>query len=91
MSLVAFPLLIYPIFRLGKKIKKLATSSQEAMADLNTILSETIQGVRIIKGFSREGYEEERFKWGIKQMKEMFPNSPSFEQMLKWKKTYGNL
>ncbi len=58
---VIFPLIVFPVLKIGKRIKKLATRSQESMADLNTILVETIGGVRIVKGFSREEHEIKRF------------------------------
>ncbi len=58
-----FPLLGYPISRIGKKLRKLATRTQESMADINTILLETISGVRVVKAFCTEDHEVKRF-WG---------------------------
>jgi len=57
-----FPLLAYPISRIGKKLRKLATRSQESMADINTILLETISGVKVVKAFSTEDHEIKRFR-----------------------------
>ncbi len=62
LTLVVFPAIIYPIVRVGRKLKKLSRTTQERMADLNIILSETISGVRIVKGFSQESAEVGRFK-----------------------------
>lgn len=45
---------------IGRQLKGYMRNSQEILADLNTLLSETIQGVRIIKGFSRQDHEIER-------------------------------
>ncbi|MDP3143518.1 MAG: ABC transporter ATP-binding protein, partial [Candidatus Omnitrophota bacterium] len=36
-------------------------STQEKMADINSLLIETITGVRVVKAFSMEDYETERF------------------------------
>jgi subfamily B ATP-binding cassette protein MsbA len=59
MTLV-FPVMGIFVYRIGKKMKQLVKTSQEVTADLLVLLSETIQGVRIIKGFNREDHEVER-------------------------------
>jgi subfamily B ATP-binding cassette protein MsbA len=60
-SLIVFPLTIYPISTFGKKIRKVTTSSQITMGTLTTLLQETISGTRIVKAFSMEKYENKRF------------------------------
>lgn len=59
--LVVFPINAWLIHVIGKTVKKQSIQSQEAMADLNSILVETNQGVSIVKAFSRERHEIERF------------------------------
>ncbi len=59
--LVVFPLNALLIYTIGKTIKKQSIYSQESMADLNSILVETNQGVAIVKAFSRENHEIDRF------------------------------
>lgn len=59
---VIFPLVIFPVVRIGKKIKKLSIEVQRKMADLNSVLAETIPGAYIVKVFCREDYEINRFK-----------------------------
>ena len=61
-SFVLFPVIIFPVMRVGKKLKKLSERSQEKMADLNSILAETISGAKLVKAFCRQDYEIERFK-----------------------------
>lgn len=58
---VVFPAVVYPVMRIGKKIKQLTRKTQEKMADINTILSESIQGIKLIKAFGTEEYEVARF------------------------------
>jgi len=60
-SFVIFPLIIFPVIKLGKRIKKFSIQTQKSMADLNSQLAETIQGAYIVKVFCREGYEYKRF------------------------------
>ncbi len=59
---VAVPLIAVPMSQLGRKLRKLAKSSQERMADINTLLLETISGVKVVKACGAEGYEIDRFK-----------------------------
>jgi subfamily B ATP-binding cassette protein MsbA len=60
-AMVVFPLTIYPIIKFGKKMRKVATSTQITMGALTSILQETISGTRIVKAFCMEKYENERF------------------------------
>ncbi|MEE9910664.1 MAG: lipid A export permease/ATP-binding protein MsbA [Deltaproteobacteria bacterium] len=60
-GMIVFPLTIYPISRLGKKMRKITTSSQVTMGTLNSLLQETIAGTRIVKAFGMEKYEGRRF------------------------------
>ncbi len=60
--LLVFPLLGYPISRLGKRLKKIAKVYQEKLADITTHLIETISGVFLIKASNTEKYEVDRFQ-----------------------------
>ncbi len=48
--------------RIGKKLRKISKGTQETMADINSHLLETISGIRLVKAFSTEKYEIDRFK-----------------------------
>jgi subfamily B ATP-binding cassette protein MsbA len=71
MSLVAFvalPLLGYPMVRLGKRLRRASTASQEHMGHVTSILGEAIGGVRVVQGFSMERYEIGRFRAALDRM-----------------------
>jgi len=57
-----FPAVFIPVSKIGKRIKKFSREVQNKMADLNSLLTETIQGAYIVKVFCRENYEIKRFK-----------------------------
>ncbi len=86
-SFVVFPLIVFPVIVLGKRIKKFSIYTQRKMADLNSQLAETIQGVYIVKVFGRESYEYNRFrdvnqqyyKFILKSIKRMIVLSPLTE------------
>jgi len=62
LSFVLLPLISFPIVKVGRKIRKLSLQTQEKMADINSLLVETINGVRIVRAFSMEEVELSKFK-----------------------------
>ena len=60
-AVVILPFAFFPIVVLGRKLRKVTTHTQEAMADLTSTLHETFAGNKIIKAFGMESYEKERF------------------------------
>jgi subfamily B ATP-binding cassette protein MsbA len=56
------PLISFPIVKVGRKLRKLSKTTQEKMADINSLLVETINGVRIVRAFSMEEAEVAKFK-----------------------------
>lgn len=61
-TFIVLPLAAYPIVKFGRLFRKLSTSTQEETANVTNILHETIVGNRIVKAFTKEEYEGERFK-----------------------------
>lgn len=61
-SLVVLPLIIYPIMKASKKLKKYSHKSQRKNADVLNSLSEVFNNAEMIKAASSEDYEIKRFK-----------------------------
>ena len=59
--LIPMPFVSYVVYYLGKLINKIFTDRQELFSLLTTRAQETLSGVRIVKAYVREEYEEERF------------------------------
>ncbi|MGD9873555.1 MAG: ABC transporter ATP-binding protein [Kiritimatiellia bacterium] len=60
-SLLVFPLCIIPVAIFGRRVRKSSREGQEKLADIVSILQETITGVRVVKAFGMEDYEKARF------------------------------
>jgi subfamily B ATP-binding cassette protein MsbA len=60
-AMVVIPLSAYPMVRFGNRLRSIATTGQERTADMSTALQETLTGIRIVKGFTREAAEAQRF------------------------------
>ena len=61
LSMVVFPVVIYPISRFGKRLKRYSTKSMAVMGSVTSILDEAISGMRIVKVYSMEEHEIKRF------------------------------
>ncbi|MDD5439575.1 MAG: ABC transporter transmembrane domain-containing protein [Candidatus Omnitrophica bacterium] len=61
-SLILFPCILVPAVLIAKRLRHITTKTQEKMGDINTILFEIITGIRIVKAFSMQNYEYEKFK-----------------------------
>jgi len=58
---LVLPVFLWPIKTIGRKLKKIATHFQERMGDLNSVIIETFSGIRIVKAFSMENREVDKF------------------------------
>ncbi len=56
------PLVIAPIMHFSRRIKSHVGSALEKIGDLNTRMHEVFTGIRIVKAFSTEDQENERFQ-----------------------------
>jgi len=59
-SFFAFPVAIYPIARLGRRIRKVTANTQEETGLFMTLLEQTFQGIRVVKAYGMEEYEKSR-------------------------------
>ncbi|MDH5640611.1 MAG: ABC transporter transmembrane domain-containing protein, partial [Nitrospira sp.] len=62
LSAIVIPLSALTMVRVGKRLRRLATSGQEQMGDMSSMLQETLAGIRMVKAFGREDAEATRFK-----------------------------
>ncbi|WP_373500658.1 lipid A export permease/ATP-binding protein MsbA [Desulfococcus sp.] len=60
-ALLILPAAFYPIVAMGRRMRKVSTGCQRAMADMNAFLHETFAGNKIVKAFGMESYEKKRF------------------------------
>jgi subfamily B ATP-binding cassette protein MsbA len=61
-SLIVAPVIVFPVVQFGRRLRGTTHRSQERMADIATLLEETIRGVRIVKAFTMEQFEIARFR-----------------------------
>ncbi|OFW18806.1 MAG: hypothetical protein A3H97_04535 [Acidobacteria bacterium RIFCSPLOWO2_02_FULL_65_29] len=58
---ISAPLIVYPLIRLGQRVRRTTRRSQEALEQLSHVSVEAFTGHRIVKAFGSEGTEAEKF------------------------------
>jgi ATP-binding cassette, subfamily B, bacterial MsbA len=56
------PLVVYPLVRLGRRVRRTTRRSQEALETLSHLSAEAFTGHRIVKAFGTEQHEAQRFE-----------------------------
>jgi subfamily B ATP-binding cassette protein MsbA len=59
--LISAPLVVYPLVRLGQRVRRTTRRSQESLERLSHISAEALTGHRIVKAFGTEGVEAQKF------------------------------
>ncbi len=59
-AFTVFPVAVYPIVRLGRRMRKVTANTQQEMGLLTTLLEQTFQGIRVVKAYGMEEYERGR-------------------------------
>jgi subfamily B ATP-binding cassette protein MsbA len=67
-SFVLLPLVVVPVGKFGRKIRRSAENSQTRLADLSQILQETTTGNRVVKAFGMEEFEIQKFRQAARQL-----------------------
>ena len=59
--LIGIPLIIAPIALLGRKVRTYSRTSQDRIADVGSMVTETLGAMKIVQAFGQEGREAGRF------------------------------
>lgn len=88
-SFFVFPVAVYPIVRLGKRMRKVTANTQDETGLFSAILDQSFQGIRVVKAYGMEHYEASRvsglveriFKLNIKSARIRALSSPIMETL----------
>ncbi|PPR43835.1 MAG: Lipid A export ATP-binding/permease protein MsbA [Alphaproteobacteria bacterium MarineAlpha8_Bin1] len=59
-AIIIFPLAIYPISRIGKRLRKISKTTQIGFGTFTSKLSESMTGIKTIKSFNTENFEQKK-------------------------------
>ena len=63
--LIAIPVIVIPIVLIGRKLQSASRASQDRIADVGAMVSETLGAMRIVQAFGQEDRESERFRGSV--------------------------
>jgi ATP-binding cassette, subfamily B, bacterial MsbA len=67
-SAVFLPLVIWPVGKLGRRIRRSVQDSQTRLGELSQILQETVSGNRVVKAFGMEEFEIRKFRKAARRL-----------------------
>jgi subfamily B ATP-binding cassette protein MsbA len=65
---VLLPVIVWPIGKLGRRIRRSVETSQTRLGELTQILQETVGGNRIVKAFGMEDFEIAKFRGASRRL-----------------------
>ena len=80
-SLMAIPIAFLPIFRLGRRMRKIARGMQEEIGSFAARLDETFQNIGVIKSYCREEYEIDRAKGATQSILAMYKKAAIIDSL----------
>ncbi len=78
---LAFPIAVYPIQKLGKKMRRITGEAQEELSNYTGKLDETFRSIKIIKSFSGEKIEAMRAKNITQKILSFYKRAAMFDSM----------
>jgi ATP-binding cassette subfamily B protein len=60
--LVGIPLVVVPLTLIGRRVRTISRTSQDRIADLGSIVAETLGAMKIVQAFGQERRESSRFR-----------------------------
>ena len=79
-SIVFLPMVVWPVGKLGRKIRRSVASSQDRLGELSQILQETVSGNRVVKAFGMEEFEIRKFRVAAQRL---------LRETLRWVRAYS--
>jgi ATP-binding cassette, subfamily B, bacterial MsbA len=67
-SAVLIPIVVWPVGKFGRRIRRSSEKSRSRLADLSHILQETITGNRVVKAFGMEDFEIHNFRESARKL-----------------------
>lgn len=61
LAVVVFPIAIFPVLKIGKKMRRLGKRGQASVGVISSLLQASMIGGKVVRIFGREKFEEERF------------------------------
>ena len=65
--LIGIPLVVIPIAVFGGRLRRISRTSQDRVADVGAMVTETLSGMKIVQAFNQQTRESERFGGAVEE------------------------
>lgn len=79
-SMFFLPMVVWPVGKLGRRIRRSVANSQDRLGELSQILQETVSGNRVVKAFGMEDFEISKFRVAAQRL---------LRETLRWVRAYA--
>jgi len=79
-SILLLPMVVWPVGKLGRRIRRSVANSQDHLGELSQILQETVSGNRVVKAFGMEDFEIRKFRFAAQRL---------LRETLRWVRAYA--
>jgi len=62
MALIIFPVMVFPVSNIARKLRHFSKKGQEIIANINATILESFSGIKIVRAFGMEPREIEKFR-----------------------------
>ena len=63
MALIIFPVMVFPVSNIARKLRHFSKKGQEILANVNATILESFSGIKIVRAFGMEPREIEKFRF----------------------------
>lgn len=62
MALIIFPVTVLPVSKISRKLRSLSRQGQEILGNINSTITESFSGIKVVRAFGMEPREVEKFQ-----------------------------
>jgi len=62
MALIVFPVMVFPVSNIARKLRKFSRRGQEILGNINVTIIESFSGIKVVRAFGMEARELEKFQ-----------------------------
>jgi subfamily B ATP-binding cassette protein MsbA len=62
MALIIFPITVFPVSKIARKLRSLSRQGQEILGSINATIIESFSGIKVVRAFGMEPREIEKFR-----------------------------
>ena len=62
MALIIFPITVFPVLKIARKLRGLSRQGQEILSSINATIIESFSGIKVVRAFGMEPREVEKFR-----------------------------